>query len=478
MEPLRLPRPGGLLSLPRKPIGKEKRMDGAEKRRRPLAYDDRAAIERGLNRGDTVSWIARTIGRAPKVVREEIRRNWTDDPRGRLVVQSRNICAKYAGCEVRRLCKTACMATCKKCRDWLCSRLCPDFEARPCPRLDRTPFCCNACPERVGRGCGRPYRFYEAACAQDLADARRRDARAGIDCDPEAFERAIEVIKDGLAKGQSPAHIIAANPDEVPFGARSLHDCLGGAKLGALSKMDLPRAVRYKPRSKAADGGKSPQVPRAALEGRRWSDFCALDAADRDNAVEMDTVVGRQGKDRQCVLTLLVRRIGFQFYILLPDRSAESVAAALDTLQELCGARFSKMFGVVLADRGSEFADAERIEHGRNGRPRLRLCCCDPRQSQQKGRAERSHEELRRVLPKGKTDFDALTGRDMAACMSHVNSYMRGSMGWASPMDLARALFPKGLLDAYGVEPVDPRELARIQSTTDGRRSACRHYFT
>ena len=48
--------------------------------RRPLTYDDRLAIERGLNRGDRIAWIARTIGRAPKVVAEEVKRNWTDDP--------------------------------------------------------------------------------------------------------------------------------------------------------------------------------------------------------------------------------------------------------------------------------------------------------------------------------------------------------------------------------------------------------------
>ena len=59
-----------------------------KKARRPLTYDDRLAIERGLNRGDTISWIARTIGRAPKVVREEVRRNWTADPSGHLVVQN------------------------------------------------------------------------------------------------------------------------------------------------------------------------------------------------------------------------------------------------------------------------------------------------------------------------------------------------------------------------------------------------------
>ena len=56
--------------------------EGEKGARRSLAYDDRLAIERGLNRGDRVSWIARSIGRAPKVVAEEVRRNWTLEMRG------------------------------------------------------------------------------------------------------------------------------------------------------------------------------------------------------------------------------------------------------------------------------------------------------------------------------------------------------------------------------------------------------------
>lgn len=73
--------------------------------RRALTYDDRLEIERGLNRGDRIAWIARTIGRAPKVVADEVRRNWTDDPQGMLVVRTRNICTKAAGCQARGLCK-------------------------------------------------------------------------------------------------------------------------------------------------------------------------------------------------------------------------------------------------------------------------------------------------------------------------------------------------------------------------------------
>ncbi|NHM16459.1 hypothetical protein GMI69_07295 [Eggerthellaceae bacterium zg-887] len=35
-----------------------------------------------------------------------------------------------------------------------------------------------------------------------------------------------------------------------------------------------------------------------------------------------------------------------------------------------------------------------------------------------------------------------------------------GSMERTGPMDLAMALFPKGLLDACGIEKVDPREVS------------------
>ena len=81
---------------------------GEGQERRTLTYDDRLEIERGLNRGDRIAWIARTIGRAPKVVAEEARRNWTDDPQGMLVVRTRNICTKAAGCQARGLCKGIC----------------------------------------------------------------------------------------------------------------------------------------------------------------------------------------------------------------------------------------------------------------------------------------------------------------------------------------------------------------------------------
>lgn len=79
-------------------------------------------------------------------------------------------------------------------------------------------------------------------------------------------------------------------------------------------------------------------------------------------------------------------------------------------------------------------------------------------QSQQKGGAEKNHVGLRKCLPKGRTDFGALTQRDMAACMSHVNSYARESLSWAAPIDLAERSCP-GLLAGLGIERVPAAEV-------------------
>lgn len=64
----------------------------------------------------------------------------------------------------------------------------------------------------------------------------------------------------------------------------------------------------------------------------------------------------------------------------------------------------------------------------------------------------RSSTWLRRILPKGRSDFDALSERDLAAAASHANSYPRASLFGKSPADLALMLLPEGLLDLIGVE--------------------------
>lgn len=424
--------------------------------RRPITYEDREQIEAGLNRGDRLATIARSLGRTQQTVADEIRRNWTSEPKGRLVATTRNLCVHARGCDRRDVCGTGCDVPCWRCKAWRCNSACPDFEASMCPRHSKPPFCCNSCAARLGGGCGHPYRFYEAAFAQDAADSRRSEARRGIDCTPEALESAVSAIRAGLARGQSPAHVIATDPS-ITFSKSSFYRYVDGGTAG-LMRIELPKAVRYRPRKRSVPKGRA-NIAAESLAGRTYADFCALPGIERACAVEMDTVVGRQGRDAQCVLTLFFRLTKLQVFMLLPDKTAASVVAALDSLEAVCGESFGALFGTVLCDRGCEFADVAGIEGSANGGGRrLRLFFCDPMQSQQKGGAEKNHVELRKCLPKGRTDFDALTQRDMAACMSHVNSYARESLSWAAPVDLAERSCPE-LLAGLGIERVPAAEV-------------------
>ena len=99
------------------------------------------------------------------------------------------------------------------------------------------------------------------------------------------------------------------------------------------------------------------------------------------------------------------------------------------------------------------------MEHSKNGKPRTKVYFCDPQQSQQKPQCEKNHVEIRKVLPKGRTNFDALTKSDMATLMSHVNSYAREVLAWATPYDLAKLMLPEDLIDGLGVERIDGNDV-------------------
>lgn len=107
--------------------------------RRPITYEDREQIEAGLNRGDRLATIARSLGRTQQTVADEIRRNWTSEPKGRLVATTRNLCVHARDCDRRDVCGTGCDVPCWRCKAWRCNSACPDFEASMCPRHSKPP---------------------------------------------------------------------------------------------------------------------------------------------------------------------------------------------------------------------------------------------------------------------------------------------------------------------------------------------------
>lgn len=420
-----------------------------------LSAGDRMLIEQELRDSAKFPDIARRLGVDPSTIAREIKRNRVRESPAFPVAEHRNTCLKQGSCRVRGICGNGCTQACRNCIKGLCNSLCVEYEESECPWLSKRPFVCNDCRRRFSLGCGYGYRFYDGRLAHESAERRKTESRAGIDIDREQLEKMADFVRPLLKQGQSPEHIWRNYGDQLPISLRTFYNYVEMGVFEDIVNLDLPRQVTFRPRKKQSD----PPAPRHELSGRTYEDFLELPLDAQMSAVEMDCVEGKSGESK-AILTLLFRRFGFQIMMLLPQQSRAEVRKALDSIERLIGTKFFKeWFGVILTDRGSEFLDFEGIERSyRSGGKRCRVFYCDPMKSGQKGRCEKNHVELRKILPKG-TSFKNLTARKLAVVCSHVNSYGCPSLGGASPYQLASQVLPADLIDGLGIEKIEPKDV-------------------
>ncbi len=320
-----------------------------------------------------------------------------------------------------------------------------------CPKLLAWPHVCNGCRYRRYH-CSRKWRCeYSAARAQSLSDGLLASARRGVDRGQAEFERIMDVVRFDVGRGLSPAQIALAHASEFSVHPTTIYRWIEAGYAG-MSNMDLLRKVGYKKR-REAEGKPTPYGPE-----RSYKAFMQIDEEKRASACEMDTVIGKS-KDEQCLLTLFLRPYRLQLALLLPEKSSSAVAAALDSLERALGkSAFRQLFGLILTDNGTEFADFGAIERSAlpGKKARARVYYCDVRASQQKAGCEKNHVELRRILPKGRgISFDGLAAADASVLMSQMNSMPRPSLGGMCPIQMLLAAHPKSgraLIDALGIE--------------------------
>lgn len=422
-----------------------------KKERGHLTQGDRMFIEEQLRSSAGIPDIARKLRVEPSTVRREVKRNAVEESPSFLVVESRNICLRKDTCKLSAICGNGCIMPCRTCKKSLCNTVCPEFKPNPCPWHTKPPYVCNDCRRRYGMGCGYEYRFYDGKMAHEAAEKRKSDSRAGVDCTREQLEKMAGFVRPLLKKGQSPENIWSNHGEKLPISLRTFYNYTELGVFDSIANLDLPKKVVFKIRKKK----EGPPAPRHDLDGRTYGDFQNLPAEEQMNAVEMDCVVSDKA-----ILTLLFRRFNFQFMLYLPAKNQAEVGRALDMLEGLIGARaFKKWFGTILTDRGSEFLDFYVLEKSRKGKGRrCRVFYCDPMKSGQKGRCEKNHVELRKIIPKG-TSFQHLTPRKLAIVCSHVNSYGRPLLGGSSPYQLASQVLPEELFVGLGIERVAPEEV-------------------
>lgn len=321
-----------------------------------------------------------------------------------------------------------------------------------CKRLQRYPNVCNGCEKKVH--CRKDKYFYRAKEAHNAYKERLSFSRVGVDLDNETFEIIDKVISNGLDKGQSINHIIQSNKDLIFVSEQTIYRWINEGYLSS-GRLDLRKAVRYKPRAKR----QSEPNNKGVRENRTYNDYLEFIKLNPElKIVQMDTVEGNRSSHK-CLLTLIFKESSLLYAQLLEAQTQDQVIKALDHIEDLIGlTEFRKQFGCLLTDNGSEFKNANRIEFNKNGQRRTWLFYCDPGRSDQKGSLERHHTDIRLFVPKGKS-FDHLDQKKIYKMINNINSSYRFKLGNTTSYLMALKHFSEETLKQLKMVPVTPHKV-------------------
>jgi IS30 family transposase len=376
-----------------------------------LTLEERKIIQAGIENNSSKASIARTIGKDATTVAKEIRKHRTLKPRD---TYSRPvICAKLKTCTTK-----PCLFECNL------------YEEPKCNRRDKSPGACNKC-DRTSK-CHYDKFFYNAVKAHDAYRKELSESREGLNITPEERVFVGEIIAPLLNKGQS-VHQILINHKEILPAERTLYSYIesGVFKDFGVDNFSLKEQVNRK-RFKAKYKIRKEPVN---YTDHTYKDFLNFRIKNPDAPVtEMDTLYN--DVEGPYLQTFMFSNTNFMVGFLHKTKDNESMSGSLNDLQVRLGAEiFSKLFSLLLADRGPEFIKTEMFEIGPNGRSRLNIFYCDPMQASQKPHVENNHNYVRDIIPNG-YPLNILNQDDINLMFSHINSAPRRSLADRTPFDI------------------------------------------
>lgn len=323
-----------------------------------------------------------------------------------------------------------------------------------CPKLLKAPFVCNGCPKKNHSNCIYPRRIYNAKTAQKEYEAVLVESREGIPLTKEEFYKTEQIISAAVQSGQNVYHAIQANNVSVSKSTVYRHIELG---YYTISKIDLPRAAKFKPRKVT----KGEYVPKGAKIGRTFNDFMLfLEENPSTNYVEMDTVIGKAGG--KAIMTFQFVNVDFMFGLLLDNKTAAEATNKICALKERlrrANMRFSDAFPVLLTDNGGEFSNVSAFEKDiENEQTETRMFFCDPNAPYQKPHVENNHTLFRGIVQSG-SSFDEFSQENVNVIFSHINAVKRKQFNGKSAYDMFTFTYSKDLAELFGISFVAPKDV-------------------
>lgn len=416
-----------------------------------LTLKERIEIQSHLDRNLHFNEIAKLLGKDASTISKEVKRNLVIKKTGH-GGQGYNPCARIDDCHElfacpRRLCyKAKRCSTCGKCIEH-----CPRFVYKECPKLSKTPYCCNGCEKRYR--CHLTKRLYDAEEANNNYKQKLSESRKGFLISMEEAGRIGDLLYPLIYQGHSVYHACLVLKDQLMLSEKTIYSYIEGGVLN-IKNIDLPRKVRYRQRKKPREF----KVDKGCRIGRSYDNYLTfMEENENPAVVQMDSVKGdMSGK---VLLTIHFVETGFMLAFIREQNTAKSVTDIFNKLYEELGRElFMKLFPVILTDNGSEFSDPLKIEFDENGERRTNIFYCDQNRSDQKGSIEVNHEFIRRISPKGKS-FNPYCQEDIDKMMSHINSYKRKRLNNQSPYTAFSLFYGSEIPQKLGIEEIPADEI-------------------
>lgn len=399
-----------------------------------LSLDDRKIIQEGIESGLTKVEIARLLKKNSTTIGKEIRNRRKLKPRN--IFNNPITCTNFKKCGI-------------------CHGKCSEYKEIKCLRRDRHIGACNLCPDNTK--CRLDKYFYNAVKAHEKYLYTLKDSREGINLTTSEMITIVNIIKPLLKRGQS-IYQISRNHPEINISSKSLYTYIetGIFQEYGISNFSLRRQVSMKKRKKL----KKRKEP-ANYNGRKYSDY--LEFVKENSTIittEMDTVYNH--KDGPYIQTFIFENTGLMIGFLHIEKTSGTMASTLDTLEKNLGSDYSKLFSLLLTDRGSEFEKHELFEiNTETGEIRSKIFYCDPQTPSQKPHVENNHNYVRNILPNGK-NLKKLTQEDLDLMFSHINSTPRKSLNGKTPYESFEFLYGNEILSKLHMKKIE-KDMVTLQ---------------
>ena len=393
-----------------------------------LSLDDRIIIEQCIVDGSRKFETAKQIKKSPSTVAKEISKNRKTRLRYSFNSDS-NQCIYLKECGV-------------------CNLKCRDYTENKCYRRDRFVGACNNCPEI--KRCRLVKYFYSAKLAHNNYLYNLKDAREGVNLTSTELISIARIIKPLIEQGQS-IYTILNNHKEISLSAKTLYTYIemGLFNDWGINNLSLKRKVKRKIRSKKLKKRTEP----ADYSGRKYEDYLEFIKLNPSVATtEMDTVYNSHSGP--FIQTFIFQNTGLMLGRLHSFKNVESMSSSLDYFQDVLDNEYSKLFSLVLTDRGTEFAKPRLFEiNSETGELRTNMFYCDPQTPSQKPHVENNHNFVREILPNGMNWYH-LTQEKIDLIFSHINSVPRKSLGGKTPYEAFSFFYGEEILTKLNIQKI------------------------